>query len=93
MLWSQHFLQTRNVLHLPGSIKRIRNQDSYGTNISLRNMHFSHLFIYFAHFRYGGERYEKRSLQMRVRSRFAELQHLDEKDGRVPWHVVGKPVA
>lgn len=27
---------------------------------------------------------------MRVRSRFAELQHLDEKDGRVPWHVVGK---
>ena len=41
-------------------------------------------------FRYGGERYEKKELQMRVRSRFAELQRLDEKDGRVPWHVVGK---
>lgn len=27
---------------------------------------------------------------MRVRSRFAELQRLDEKEGRVPWHVVGK---
>lgn len=37
---------------------------------------------------YGGERYEKRDLQIRVRKRFAELQALDEKDGRVPWHVV-----
>ena len=27
---------------------------------------------------------------MRVRTRFAELQRLDEKEGRVPWHVVGK---
>ena len=38
--------------------------------------------------RYGGERYEKRDLQMRVRKRFAELQSIDEKHGRVPWHVV-----
>ncbi|KAL7523983.1 hypothetical protein ACHAXR_000392, partial [Thalassiosira sp. AJA248-18] len=37
---------------------------------------------------YGGERYEKRDLQMRVRRRFAELQSIDEKHGRVPWHVV-----
>lgn len=37
---------------------------------------------------YGGERYEKRELQIRVRQRFAELQSLDEKSGRVPWHVV-----
>ena len=37
---------------------------------------------------YGGERYEKRDLQIRVRKRFAELQALDEKQGRVPWHVV-----
>ena len=25
---------------------------------------------------------------MRVRKRFAELQSIDEKHGRVPWHVV-----
>jgi len=37
---------------------------------------------------YGGERYEKRDLQMRVRKRFGELQSIDEKQGRVPWHVV-----
>mmetsp|Transcript_10600 Transcript_10600/g.19032 ORF Transcript_10600/g.19032 Transcript_10600/m.19032 type:complete len:248 (-) Transcript_10600:242-985(-) len=37
---------------------------------------------------YGGERYEKRDLQIRVRKRFAELQSIDEKRGRVPWHVV-----
>jgi len=37
---------------------------------------------------YGGERYEKRDLQIRVRKRFAELQSIDEKHGRVPWHVV-----
>jgi hypothetical protein len=38
--------------------------------------------------RYGGERYEKRELQIRVRQRFAELQSIDEKQGRIPWHVV-----
>ncbi|KAL9191177.1 hypothetical protein ACHAXT_000883 [Thalassiosira profunda] len=37
---------------------------------------------------YGGERYEKRDLQIRVRQRFAELQSIDETQGRVPWHVV-----
>lgn len=37
---------------------------------------------------YGGERYEKRDLQIRVRQRFAELQSIDENHGRVPWHVV-----
>lgn len=37
---------------------------------------------------YGGERYEKRDLQIRVRKRFAELQALDEEQGRVPWHVI-----
>ena len=25
---------------------------------------------------------------MRVRQRFAELQSIDEKQGRIPWHVV-----
>eukprot|EP00563_Minutocellus_polymorphus_P009605 CAMPEP_0181025626 /NCGR_PEP_ID=MMETSP1070-20121207/3201_1 /TAXON_ID=265543 /ORGANISM="Minutocellus polymorphus, Strain NH13" /LENGTH=266 /DNA_ID=CAMNT_0023102753 /DNA_START=12 /DNA_END=812 /DNA_ORIENTATION=+ len=37
---------------------------------------------------YGGERYEKRDLQIRVRQRFAELQEMDEKQGRVPWHII-----
>lgn len=37
---------------------------------------------------YGGERYEKRDLQIRVRQRFAELQSIDEKHRRVAWHVV-----
>ncbi len=37
---------------------------------------------------YGGERYEKRELQIRVRQRFSELQSIDEKHGRVPWCVV-----
>mmetsp|Transcript_5741 Transcript_5741/g.12495 ORF Transcript_5741/g.12495 Transcript_5741/m.12495 type:complete len:286 (-) Transcript_5741:1971-2828(-) len=37
---------------------------------------------------YGGERYEKRDLQIRVRQRFAELQAMDEKEGRVPWHII-----
>ncbi len=27
-------------------------------------------------------------MQIRVRQRFAELQAIDEKQGRVPWHVV-----
>lgn len=37
---------------------------------------------------YGGERYETRDLQARVRQRFAQLQAKDEKEGQVPWHVV-----
>lgn len=37
---------------------------------------------------YGGERYEKRDLQRRVRQRFAELQAMDEKEQTVPWHVI-----
>lgn len=37
---------------------------------------------------YGGERYEKRSLQLKVRNRFGELQDQDAKDQTVPWHVV-----
>jgi dTMP kinase len=39
-------------------------------------------------FRYGGERYEKRELQLRVRQRFAQLQAQDERLQTVPWHVV-----
>lgn len=38
--------------------------------------------------RYGGERYEKRDLQIRVRKRFAQLQEMDKKQGRVPWHII-----
>uniref|UniRef100_A0A6U3TMZ0 Thymidylate kinase n=1 Tax=Ditylum brightwellii TaxID=49249 RepID=A0A6U3TMZ0_9STRA len=37
---------------------------------------------------YGGERYEKRDLQLRVRERFSTLQSADEKDARVPWHII-----
>jgi hypothetical protein len=36
--------------------------------------------------RYGGERYEKRDMQIRVRERFGALQKMDE--GRVPWKFV-----
>lgn len=36
--------------------------------------------------RYGGERYEKRDMQLRVRQQFDALQKLDS--GRVPWHIV-----
>lgn len=35
---------------------------------------------------YGGERYEKRDLQLRVRQRFNELQEAD--DGKIPWHMI-----
>jgi dTMP kinase len=38
--------------------------------------------------RYGGERYEKRDMQIRVRQRFADLQKMDEAAGNVPWHIV-----
>lgn len=37
---------------------------------------------------YGGERYEKREMQMRVRQRFDELQKDDEASRRVLWKVV-----
>mmetsp|Transcript_9543 Transcript_9543/g.20028 ORF Transcript_9543/g.20028 Transcript_9543/m.20028 type:complete len:222 (+) Transcript_9543:1-666(+) len=37
---------------------------------------------------YGGERYEKKEMQQRVRQRFSELQYKDEQDGRIPWYVV-----
>ena len=46
------------------------------------------LFTCLAKPRYGGERYEKRDLQIRVRQRFAELQKMDEKQGQVPWHII-----
>ena len=53
---------------------------------------FYYITFFFTHFlsfdSYGGERYEKRELQIRVRQRFAELQSIDEEQGRVPWHVV-----
>jgi len=37
---------------------------------------------------YGDERYEKRDMQIRVRDRFEKLQSVDEKEGRIPWHVI-----
>ena len=37
---------------------------------------------------YGGEQYEKKELQIRVRQLYAELQSIDEEQGRVPWYVV-----
>mmetsp|Transcript_5557 Transcript_5557/g.11479 ORF Transcript_5557/g.11479 Transcript_5557/m.11479 type:complete len:228 (+) Transcript_5557:162-845(+) len=37
---------------------------------------------------YGGERYEKKEMQQRVRQRFSELQGMDETDGQIPWYVV-----
>lgn len=42
-----------------------------------------HIFILY---RYGGERYEERDMQIRVREKFGELQKLDE--GRIPWKMV-----
>jgi dTMP kinase len=38
------------------------------------------------HFSYGGERYEKRDMQIRVRQRFDELQAMDRNS--VPWTVI-----
>jgi dTMP kinase len=40
------------------------------------------------HDRYGGERYEKRDMQIRVREKFRQLQAVDEDQGRVPWYIV-----
>lgn len=37
---------------------------------------------------YGGERYEKKEMQQRVRKRFSELQEMDEADGTIPWYIV-----
>lgn len=37
---------------------------------------------------YGGERYEKRDLQIRVRQRFSQLQAMDKQYNRVPWYIV-----
>eukprot|EP00542_Grammatophora_oceanica_P007662 CAMPEP_0194064246 /NCGR_PEP_ID=MMETSP0009_2-20130614/82485_1 /TAXON_ID=210454 /ORGANISM="Grammatophora oceanica, Strain CCMP 410" /LENGTH=198 /DNA_ID=CAMNT_0038716655 /DNA_START=83 /DNA_END=679 /DNA_ORIENTATION=+ len=37
---------------------------------------------------YGGERYEKRDLQLRVRQRFEELKNEDEQGQRVSWHMI-----
>jgi dTMP kinase len=37
-------------------------------------------------YRYGGERYEKRDLQLRVRGRFDELKEAD--DGKINWHMI-----
>jgi hypothetical protein len=43
--------------------------------------------IYYA-YSYGGERYEKRDMQTRVRQQFSKLQAQDERQGLVPWHIV-----
>jgi len=37
---------------------------------------------------YGGERYEKKDLQIRVRQRFLDLQWVDEEEKNFPWHIV-----
>mmetsp|Transcript_26874 Transcript_26874/g.55007 ORF Transcript_26874/g.55007 Transcript_26874/m.55007 type:complete len:271 (-) Transcript_26874:99-911(-) len=37
---------------------------------------------------YGGERYERRDMQERVRRKFDELQEADKAEGRVPWYVI-----
>lgn len=37
-------------------------------------------------YRYGGERYEKRDLQLRVRKRFDELKEADQ--GNINWHMI-----
>lgn len=38
-------------------------------------------------FSYGGERYEKRDLQLRVRNRFEELKEADT-GSTINWHIV-----
>jgi len=37
---------------------------------------------------FGGERYEKTEMQLRVRERFRELQGTDDASGQIPWHIV-----
>ena len=48
------------------------------------------LLIVFAKLRYsyGGERYEKKEMQQRVRQRFGELKDMDERDGKIPWYII-----
>ncbi len=58
------------------------------TNFVLACIGLIHIFTNQIFLRYGGERYEKRSLQLKVRKRFRELQDQDAKDQTVPWHVV-----
>lgn len=57
----------------------------------------SHFYSYqIAYIRYGGERYEEREMQTRVRERFRTLQAMDENSdstncansSRIPWKIV-----
>lgn len=65
----------------------------YGnTHLNLPHFFFTYSILACIHgtllYRYGGERYEKREMQLRVRQRFAELQAQEEQSGEVAWHVV-----
>jgi hypothetical protein len=102
MMWLGHMTPSRlNTPFIAWSNKATFDQDSYGAHrlssfeffslvISFLTTNFNHAFFrcLFYPLSYGGERYEKRELQIRVRHRFAELQSIDEKHGRVPWYVV-----
>lgn len=49
---------------------------------------YSNIAVCEHYYSYGGERYEKRDMQVRVRQRFSQLQTQDEREGNVPWHIV-----
>jgi len=44
------------------------------------------VFFLVSNCRYGGERYEKRDMQLRVREQFRALEKID--NGRIPWKVI-----
>mmetsp|Transcript_21833 Transcript_21833/g.51512 ORF Transcript_21833/g.51512 Transcript_21833/m.51512 type:complete len:141 (+) Transcript_21833:1-423(+) len=59
-----------------------------GLEIETRPHLFTMILMYVIQTRYGGERYEKRDMQIRVREKFRQLQAVDEEQGNVPWYVV-----
>lgn len=92
-LMKKLFLQNGYAFHLPDPIEFHSRSRQLRGRYSRMDLILLHLILTFfpnynMSYSYGGERYEKRDLQIRVRKRFAELQALDEEQGRVPWHVV-----
>jgi dTMP kinase len=48
----------------------------------------SHIIALHLSFSYGGERYEKKEMQIRVRHRFGDLEAIDKASGRVAWKFI-----
>lgn len=84
-----HFQTMKLAFLMPDSIKlHSQTRQLRGKQFTSCSLNNSSSLCMLNNNSYGGERYEKRDLQIRVRKRFAELQALDEEQGRVPWHVV-----